>query len=605
VASGRHARAKSSDHGWVLRLPGLGRSYRAWRKLRPIAGKRLLPIATLGAISIAAGVVEASVLALLADVAAEMVLKGRHVSTGLGPLSAHLSVGTAIVAALILAVVRLVLQLVLAWLPSLLAANVQAELRGELFEAFTRASWAVKSNELEGQFQELMTNQINIATGAVMNMAITISASAMFVALVATAFTLSVPVAALVLVSAVALFWAFRPINRAGRAAARDESEAYVNQATGISEAVRLAEEAQVFGVIAAYQDRMSKLIEIARVAFFRQNLTARAVGNLYQSCVYLIIVGGIGGLYLSHAGDLASLGAVVLILVRASTYGQQITSANHALIQSVPYLDRLYGALERYRRSAGPDSGSALPRLETLAFDKVTFGYRLGQPVLKDISFDVRAGEAIGVIGPTGAGKSTLSQLLLRLREPEAGVYLVNGVPSGTLSRTDWQRKVAYVPQEPRLFRGSVSDNIRFFRDIDQGACEYAARLAHVHDEIVAMPAGYKTIIGQQADAVSGGQRQRICLARALAGKPQLLVLDEPTSALDLESEAAIEASLAGLHGTMTTFIIAHRLSVLRVCDRLLVLEGGRVSAFGAVTDLAISDAFYQRVVTLAATPP
>jgi ABC-type multidrug transport system fused ATPase/permease subunit len=199
-------------------------------------------------------------------------------------------VGAAIVAALILAVVRLVLQLVLAWLPSLLAANVQAELRGELFEAFTRASWAVKSNELEGQFQELMTNQINIATGAVMNMATTISAGAMFVALVASAFALSVVVAALVLGSAIALFWAFRPINRAGRAAARDASQAYVNQAGGISEAVSLAEEAQVFGVVAAYREQMSTLIEVARVAFFRQNLTARTVGSLYQSGVYLII---------------------------------------------------------------------------------------------------------------------------------------------------------------------------------------------------------------------------------------------------------------------------------------------------------------------------
>jgi ABC-type multidrug transport system fused ATPase/permease subunit len=315
-------------------------------------------------------------------------------------------------------------------------------------------------------------------------------------------------------------------------------------------------------------------------------------------------LLGGIGGLYLAHASDLASLGAVVLILVRASTYGQQIAGSNHALIQAVPYLDRLYGVLERYRRPAEQDSGSPVPALETLTFDKVTFSYRQGVPVLHEVSFEVRAGEAIGVIGPTGAGKSTISQLLLRLREPETGVYLINGAPSSTFSRADWQRKVAYVPQEPRLFRRSVSDNIRFFRDIDQEVIERAARLSYVYDEIVAMPAGFDTVIGQQADAVSGGQRQRICLARGLAGSPQILVLDELTSALDLESEAAIAASLAGLRGTMTTFIIAHRLSVLGVCDRVLVLENGRVSAFGSLTELATSDAFYQRVAILAAIP-
>jgi ABC-type multidrug transport system fused ATPase/permease subunit len=552
-----------------------------------------------------AGLVEAGMLALLADVASEMVLKGQRVSVGIGPISSDLPVGTAIVAALALGVARLVLQLVLAWLPSLIAANVQAELRTELFDAFTRASWAVKSNELEGQFQELMTNQIGMATGVVMNMALTVSGTAMFLALVASAFALSVVVAALVFVSAVALFWAFRPINRAGRTAAHDASQAFIDQAGGISEAVRLAEEAQVFGVIGAYRERMSKLIEVARATTYRSSLTARTVGSLYQSAVYLIIIGGLGGLYVAHAGDLASLGAVILILVRASSYGQQIQSSNHAVIQSVPYLDRLYSALARYRMSAEPDTGLALPVIETLGFDKVTFSYWPGRPVLREVSFQVHGGEAIGIIGPTGAGKSTISQLLLRLRDPETGAYLINGKASQAFSRADWQHKVAYVPQEPRLYRGSVSDNIRFFRDVDERDIERVARLSHVHEEILAMSAGYRTVIGQQADAVSGGQRQRICLARALASEPRILILDEPTSALDLESEAAIEASLAGLHGTMTTFIIAHRLSVLRVCDRVLVLEEGRVSAFAPVTDLAISDAFYQRVATLAASPP
>jgi len=604
VATGRHLAASSDRHGWVNRVPVLGSTYRGWRKLRPIVGKRLLPIAALGAISIVAGVVEAGVLALLAEVASEMVLKGQRVSVGLGPLSSLLPVGTAILAALGLAVVRLLLQLVLAWLPALIAANVQAELRFELFEAFTRASWAVKSKELEGQFQELMTNQIGMATGAVMNMALAISASAMFAAMLASALTLSAVVAGVLLASSLGLFWAFRPINRAGRIAARDASQAFIDQANGISEAVRLAEEAQVFGVMGAYRERMSKLIEVARVAVYRSSVTARAVGSLYQSAVYLIIVGGIGGLYLAHAGNLASLGAVVLILVRASSYGQQIQGANHQLIQSAPYLDRLYSALDRYKKSADVDSGRPLPAVETLAFDKVTFSYREGTTVLHDVSFQVHTGEIVGVIGPTGAGKSTVSQLLLRLREPETGAYLINGIPSQRFSRADWQRKVAYVSQEPRLFRGSVRDNIRFFREIDADVVEQAARLSNIHDEIVAMPGGFDTVIGQQADAVSGGQRQRICLARALAGKPWVLVLDEPTSALDLESEAAIEASLASLRGSMTTFIIAHRLSVLRSCDRVLVLEDGHVSAFAPVTDLAISDAFYQRVASLAATP-
>jgi ABC-type multidrug transport system fused ATPase/permease subunit len=294
-----------------------------------------------------------------------------------------------------------------------------------------------------------------------------------------------------------------------------------------------------------------------------------------------------------------------VLILVRASTYGQQLQSANHAVIQVFPYLDRLYGTIDRYKESAQVDKGGPLPVIETVAFDKVTFSYRPGEAVINDISFVVHAGEAIGIIGPTGAGKSTVSQLLLRLREPDGGVYTINGQPVGVFAHSEWRRSVAYVSQEPRLYRGTVTENVRFFREIDQLAVERAARLANIHDEIMAMPAGYDTVVGQQADAVSGGQRQRICLARALVGQPKLLLLDEPTSALDLASEAAVQASLAGLHGIMTIFIIGHRLSILSVCDRVLVLEAGRVSAFASVGDLARNDAFYQRVAALADRAP
>jgi ABC-type multidrug transport system fused ATPase/permease subunit len=162
-------------------------------------------------------------------------------------------------------------------------------------------------------------------------------------------------------------------------------------------------------------------------------------------------------------------------------------------------------------------------------------------------------------------------------MRTPTGGRLLLDDVPFDEVSLDDWRRHVAYVPQEPRLYHATVADNIRFSRDLDQGAIEEAARLAHIHDVIVAMPEGYRTIVGQRADAVSGGQRQRLCLARALAGRPAVLVLDEPTSALDHDSEAAIQASLRELHGGPTTFIVAHRPSLLEICDRVIRLEAGR----------------------------
>jgi ABC-type multidrug transport system fused ATPase/permease subunit len=558
----------------------------------------------LTTVSVVAGLAEASVLVLVANVASAMVLRDHHVSSGLGSLGLHLSIGSALLLALALSVVRLALQVVIAWLPSRISADVQAGLRTDLFDAYTRASWTVQAEDAEGHLQELMTDQVNQATSAVLFFANALYAAAMSLALLISAFALDAVVAVIVLACSVLLFGLLRPIDRVGRAAARDQSQTNMEHAGGVSEAVRLSEEMHVFGSAAALRHHVGEVIAAARHATFRATLASRVVYNVYQSLAIVLILGGLAGLYLIRAGDLAALGAVVLMLVRVSAYGQQFQAANHGLIQAMPYIDRIDNAIARYRASAPDDEGERLTTIRSLAFDHVDFAYTGDRTVLHDVSFQVTAGEAVGIIGPTGAGKSTLSQLLLRLRVPSRGAYLVNGAPASSFARADWQRRVAYVPQEPRVLRGSVADNIRFFRDIDQATVEEAARQAHIHDEIVAMSAGYETVIGQRADAVSGGQRQRICLARALAGRPDVLLLDEPTSALDLASEAAVRASLADLHGQVTLFIIAHRLPLIDICDRVVVLDRGRLKAFAPAQDLDRQDAFYRRIVALADRP-
>jgi ATP-binding cassette, subfamily B, bacterial len=576
----------------------------SWKRVRPLLAGSNRPIVTLTGASIASGLAEAGVLVLVADIAAAMVLGDHQLNTSTGPAALHISVAEALVIALLLGTMRLALQLVLAWLPARIGADVQATLRRDLFDAFTRASWTVQAEDDEGHLQELITDQIAYATQAVLSLANAIAAAAMFIALLVSAFILNTVVAVVVLGSALLLFEALRPIDRRGWAAAKDLSQATMDQAAGVSESVRMAEEAQVFGVGAAQRRQVGSLIEVVQGAFFRYQLSARLIQSIYPSLIVLLIVGGLAGLYLLGGTRLASLGAVVLMLVRASTYGQYFQGANHFIQQSLPYLDRLDEALNRYRSSAPADDGRPLTEIKELALDRVEFAYRPGRLALDGISFVVKAGEAVGVIGPTGAGKSTLVQILLRLRDPNRGDYLINGEQASTWRRSDWQRLVAYVPQEPRVFRGTVADNIRYYRDASDAKIERAARLAHVHDDIAAMPAGYATVIGQRADAVSGGQRQRICLARALLLGPGVLILDEPTSALDLASEVAVRSSLGDLHGHVTIFIIAHRLPLLDICDRAIVLEHGQIKAFASTAELARSDSFYQRLIRLSTRP-
>jgi ABC-type multidrug transport system fused ATPase/permease subunit len=220
---------------------------------------------------------------------------------------------------------------------------------------------------------------------------------------------------------------------------------------------------------------------------------------------------------------------------------------------------------------------------------------------VLRDISFEVKQGESIGIVGPSGAGKSTLVQLLLRLRQPDGGSYLVGGVNAQAIDLASWCRHFVFVPQDNRLLFGTVADNIAFYRrGIGRSDIEEAARRAQLHDDVQQWPDGYDTMIGQGAQDLSGGQTQRLGLARALLGRPSVLVLDEPTSALDLHSERLVQRTLEDLHGEVTMFIVAHRMSTLSICDRVLVLRDGEVEAFGAASELRRTEGFYRETMQL-----
>jgi ABC-type multidrug transport system fused ATPase/permease subunit len=227
-----------------------------------------------------------------------------------------------------------------------------------------------------------------------------------------------------------------------------------------------------------------------------------------------------------------------------------------------------------------------------------VSYSYGRGALALDDVSFQVADQESIGVVGPSGAGKSTLVQILLGLREPDSGSYLVHGESASSYSLEEWTRAFAYVPQEPRMLQGTVAHNIRFFRSLDDAEVERAARLAYIHDDITTWPSGYQTPVAQRA--LSGGERQRLCLARALAGSPSVLVLDEPTSSLDPRSESLVQQTLEELGDRLTLFVIAHRFSTLRHCDRTIVLRDGRLEAFGPAEELMRSNDFYRTALSL-----
>jgi ABC-type multidrug transport system fused ATPase/permease subunit len=583
----------------MMRTPPLARSS-IWRLL----GTRRRAASALVIGSVLCGLTESGILAIVAQSAAALVDRASRIHAELGPVNVTETLGGLLAIGLVLALARLALQAVVSVIPARIAADTQAQLRNESFAAFTRASWVEQSRDREGHLQEILTSQVANATIGVLQAAQLLVALFTFSVLVASALVLNVVVAVVVLVAAAALFAGLRPLSNLGSRKATATSRASIAYAGGVSESVRLAEETHVFGVDAAQREGSERLVAAVQAPFFQMQVLGRLAPGVYQSMLYVLMIVALFVLHASGAGHVASIGAVVLLLVRAGTYGQQIQGSYQAVRQASPYLERVEEARRRYDENHAFAGSRRIERIQSVALEAVSYAYEPGRPVLLDVSFKVPAGRAIGVVGPSGAGKSTLIQILLGLRLADQGRYLINDIPAREIARADWHRMVAYVPQQPHLLHASVADNIRFLRQFDDIHVERAARLAGIHDDIASWPDGYDTVVGPRADAISGGQQQRICLARALVGEPQLLVLDEPTSALDAGSEFLIQRSLSSLKHELTLFIVAHRMSMLEICDQLVVLVGGQVRAFDDADRVRGSDAYYRSSLTLSTTP-
>jgi ATP-binding cassette subfamily B protein/subfamily B ATP-binding cassette protein MsbA len=239
------------------------------------------------------------------------------------------------------------------------------------------------------------------------------------------------------------------------------------------------------------------------------------------------------------------------------------------------------------------------------LAFERVTFAYRSGEPALRDVSLDVRPGEIVAIVGASGAGKTTLASLVVRFYDPGAGRLTLDGHDLRKLTLRSLRENVALVLQDPIIFGASVRENIAYGRpDATAEDVERAAHAANAHDFIAALPEGYDTVVGERGVTLSGGQRQRLSIARAFVKDAPILILDEPTSSLDAENERAILDALARLMKGRTTLIIAHRLSTIRHADRIVVLQDGAVVEQGTHAELLARHQVYARLHALQAGP-
>ena len=309
-------------------------------------------------------------------------------------------------------------------------------------------------------------------------------------------------------------------------------------------------------------------------------------------------LVLGVGGLHVLEGRlTVGSLLVVVAYLAAVYTPISEIARTTGTLQQAVVSARRVRELLALTPEAAdAPGSVPADGLRGHIRFQGVDFAYEPDRPVLDGVSFEARPGELVALVGPTGAGKTTVANLIPRLFEKQGGRILLDGVDVARYGLRSLRRQVALVPQQPILFTGTIADNIRYGRlDASDADVEAAARAAHVHDFVVRLPRGYRTDVAEDGASLSGGERQRIGIARALLKDAPILLLDEPTSALDAMSEAAVIDALRELRDGRTTLVIAHRLSTIRDATRIVVMERGRVAASGSHDELLATNELYR----------
>jgi len=495
------------------------------------------------------------------------------------------------------------------YLVSRLGERVIADIRKAIYDKVIGMSPAFYERVMTGEVLSRLTTDTTLLLSVIgSSVSIALRNAFMLVGGVALLFFTSPKLTGLVLIGVPMVVFPILTLGRKLRVLGRESQDRIAESSAQASETLLAAQTVQAYTHETASRGAFGGLTEAAfdtarRRIMTRSIMTAIVIFMVFTSIVGVLWIG---------ARDVRTGVMSPGELVQFVIYAVLVAGAVAALSEIWGELQRAAGATERMvellnAEDAVDDPTAPLalpvPVRGRIAFEKVTFRYpaRPEMAALSDLDMTIEPGETVALVGPSGAGKTTTFQLLMRFFDPDSGRIALDGVDIRDVTRTDLRRQFALVPQEPVIFATSARENIRFARpEASDAEVEAAAGAAAADEFLVKLPQGYDTYVGERGVMLSGGQKQRIAIARAILRDAPILLLDEATSALDAESERAVQNAVERLAEGRTTLIIAHRLATVKRADRIVVFQDGRILAEGSHGALVAEDGLYARLARL-----